>query len=138
VPHLAGSIRCPGPDLVSIQSRLVTSAPTRGAAAPVTAHMSTLTIGHVLLQVFSTNFVLADAGSLPAYDANPPQPHAQALSRIWPIWRSRLQWPPSTHISPEVWTRSQAGASQRSPSDTYRCLPAVDLASVLAPGGERT
>jgi hypothetical protein len=88
--------------LVSTQSRLLTSAPTRGTAAPVAAHMTTLTIGHVLLQIFSTNFVLADAGSVPAYDANPPQPYAQALSRIWPIGRSRLQWPPSTHISPEV------------------------------------
>jgi hypothetical protein len=88
--------------LVSTQSRLLTSAPTRGAAASVAAHMTTLTIGHVLLQVFSTNFVLADAGSVPAYDANPPQPYAQALSRIWPIARSWLQWPPSTHISPEI------------------------------------
>ena len=64
--------------------------------------MTTLTIGHVLLQVFSTNFVLADAGSVPAYDANPPQPYAQALTRIWPIGRSRLPWPPSTYVSAEV------------------------------------
>jgi hypothetical protein len=63
---------------------------------------ASLTIGHVLLQVFSTNFVLADAGSVQAYDAHPPQPYAQALSRIWPIGPSRLQWPPSAFVSPDV------------------------------------
>jgi hypothetical protein len=88
--------------LVTTQSRLLTSAPTPSAAAPVAAHMTTLTIGHVLLQVFSTNFILADAGSVPAHDAQPPQPYAQALSRIWPIGRSRLQWPPGAYVSPEV------------------------------------
>ena len=97
-----GAFDARGQILVSTQSRLLTSAPTRGAAAPVAARMTTLTIGHVLLQIFSTGFVLAGAGSVPACDANPPQPCAQALSRIWPIGRSRLQWPPGTHISPEV------------------------------------
>jgi hypothetical protein len=81
---------------------LLTSAPTPGAAAPVAAHMTTLTIGHVLLQVFSTNFVLAGAQSVPAYDASPAPPYAQALNRIWPIGRSRLQWPPSAYVSPDV------------------------------------
>jgi hypothetical protein len=88
--------------LVSTQSRLLTSAPSSGEAAAVPAHMTTLTIGHVLLQVFSTNFVLADTQSIPAYDADPPQPYAQALSRIWPIRRSALRWPPSAYVSPEV------------------------------------
>lgn len=97
-----GAFDAQGRVLVSTQSRLLTSAPTPGPAAPVAAHMTTLTIGYVLLQVFSTNFVLADAGSIPAYDANPPQPYAQALSRIWPIGRSRLQWPPSAYVSPEL------------------------------------
>jgi hypothetical protein len=43
------------------------------------------------------------------------------------------------HISPpKSWTRSRTGASQRrSPADTCRCLPAVDLASVLARRAER-
>ena len=35
-----------------------------------------LTIGYVLLQVFSTNFVLADKESAADYDLNPPQPYA--------------------------------------------------------------
>jgi len=97
-----GAFDARGRILVSTQSRLLTSAPMPGAAAPVAAHMTTLTIGHVLLQVFSTNFVLADAQSVSAYDANPPQPYAQALSRIWPIRRHRLQWPPGAYISPDV------------------------------------
>lgn len=53
-------------------------------------------------QVFSTNFALADARSVPAYETYPPQPYTQALSRIWPIRRSRLQWPPSAYVSPDV------------------------------------
>jgi hypothetical protein len=43
--------------------------------------------------------------------------------------------PPRSRLS---WTRSRIGASQRrSPPDTCRCLPAVDLASVLARRAER-
>jgi hypothetical protein len=97
-----GAFDAQGRILVSTQSRLLMSAPTPGEAAPVAAHMTTLTIGHVLLQIFSTNFVLADAQSIPAYDTNPPQPYAQALSRIWPIGRSALRRPPSTYVSREV------------------------------------
>ena len=97
-----GAFDARGRILVTTQSRLLTSASTPSAAPTVPAHMTTLTIGYVLLQVFSTNFVLADAGSVPAYDADPPQPYAQALSRIWPIGRSALQWPPGTYVSPEV------------------------------------
>jgi hypothetical protein len=41
-------------------------------------------------------------GELAAYDANPPQPYAQALSRIWPFEHSQVQWPPSAYVSPET------------------------------------
>lgn len=57
---------------VQTQARLLESAPPPGGGNPVPAHMTTLTIGSVLFQVFSTNFVLAEAQSLPEYDADPP------------------------------------------------------------------
>ena len=110
-----GAFDARGQILVSTQSRLLASAPTRGAAAPVAAHMTTLTIGHVLVQIFSTNFVLADAQSVPAYDANPPQPYAQALSRIWPIGRPRS-------------SGLQARISPRSPGQDRELGPANDAA----------
>src|SRR5207237_348693 len=68
------------------------SAPTSAAAGPqLPAHLTSLTIGYVLLQVFSTNFVLADKQAAAEYDLNPPQPYAHALTRIWPAarWASR-------------------------------------------------
>jgi hypothetical protein len=55
--------------------------------------MTTLTVGSVLLQVFTVNFVLADAQSLPEYDADPPWPYGQALTRIWPEKQAVVDWP---------------------------------------------
>jgi hypothetical protein len=83
--------------------------------------MTTLTTGQVLLQVFSTNFVLADAESVPACDAHPPQPYAQALSRIWPIGRSQLPWPPGTYVAPDVLDKvANWDSRRRSPPDNGR------------------
>jgi len=79
------------------------SAPTSAAAGPqLPAHLTSLTIGYVLLQVFSTNFVLADKQAAAEYDLNPPQPYAEALTRIWPAGQTLVQWPPSAYVSPEV------------------------------------
>jgi hypothetical protein len=97
-----GAFDARGRVMVSTQSRLLTSAAAPSGADPVTAHLTTLTIGYVLLQVFSTNFVLADAQAVPAYDASPPHPYAEALSRIWPIGRPRAEWPPTAHVTPET------------------------------------
>jgi hypothetical protein len=58
-----------------------------------------LTIGYVQLQVFSTNFVLADQKAVAEYDLNPPQPYARALSRIWPVAEASVQWPSSAYVS---------------------------------------
>ena len=64
--------------------------------------MTTLTIGQVLLQVFSTNFILADTGQFRPTMPTRRSPTPQALSRIRPVGRSRLRWPPSTYVSPDV------------------------------------
>jgi hypothetical protein len=88
--------------VVTSQARLLVSAPVAGGSVPVPAHMTTLTIGCVLLQVFTTDFVLADAQSLPAYDADPPWPYSQALPRIWPIKHQVVRWPPTHHVTSTV------------------------------------
>jgi hypothetical protein len=64
--------------------------------------MTTLTIGSVLLQAFTTNFVLADAQPLPEYDADPPRPYSQALTRIWPAKQPVVHWPPTHYVGPDA------------------------------------
>ena len=97
-----GAFDAEGRYLINTGARLLTSPPVPGGPDPVPAHMTTLTIGCVLLQVFSTNFVLAEAQSLPAYDADPPFPYSAALSRIWPIKDRIVHWPPSRHVTQAV------------------------------------
>ena len=72
--------RAEGRFVIRSQARLFMSPPVPGGSDPVPAPMTTLTIGCVLLQAFSTDFVLADARSLPEYDADPPSPYSEALS----------------------------------------------------------
>jgi hypothetical protein len=57
------------------------------------------------LQVFTTNFVLAGAQSLPPYDDDPPWPYGQALSRIWPVKQPVVHWPPSQHVTTRVFDK---------------------------------
>jgi hypothetical protein len=91
--------------VVTSQARLLVSAPVPGGSDPVPAHMTTLTIGCVLLQVFTTDFVLAEARSLPEYDADPPWPYSQALARIWPLKQPVVNWPPGHHVTSAVLER---------------------------------
>ncbi len=52
-----------------------------------------------------TGFVLADSKSLPQYDPDPPSPYSQALCRIWPIKQPVVNWPPSYHVTKEVFDK---------------------------------
>ena len=97
-----GAFDAEGKFAVTSQARLLTSASVPGGSDPVPAHMTTLTIGCVLLQVFTTDFVLADAQSLPGYDMGPPWPYSQALTRIWPMKFQTVSWPPSHHVTSAV------------------------------------
>jgi hypothetical protein len=90
---------------VKTQARLLKSVPQPGGGNPVASHMTTLTIGSVLLQAFTTNFVLADAQSLPEYDADPPWPYSQALTRIWPAKQQVTHWPPTQYVDPDAFER---------------------------------
>jgi hypothetical protein len=91
-----------GQYVVTTQARLVISAPMPGGGTPVPGHMTTLTVGQVLFQVFTTNYVLAEVQSLPAYDAKPPWLYPDALSRIWPIEQPVVKWPPSAYVTHDV------------------------------------
>ena len=128
-----GAFDAEGRYLINTQARLLTSPPVPGGSDPVPAHMTTLTIGCVLLQVFSTDFVLAEAQSLPAYDADPPSPYNEALSRIWPIKNQVVDWPPSHYVTQAVFDKvvnwgqgrprndmAVAGASRRNPAGNGR------------------
>jgi hypothetical protein len=97
-----GAFDAAGRIAVTTQARLVQSAPVPGGGSPVPGHMTTLTVGCVLLQVFTTNFVLADAQALPAYDASPPQPYNRALARIWPSDHPVVAWPPELYVTEDV------------------------------------
>jgi hypothetical protein len=69
------------------------------------SHLTTMTIGQVKFQVFSIDFVTADQHAMPAFEGNPPEPFAQALTRIWPIERPTVRWPPPYYITEDVLDR---------------------------------
>jgi hypothetical protein len=87
---------------ITSQSRLGNSTPIRGDSSPIPAHITTLTLGYVLLQVATTDFVLADAQSLPDFPLDPPWPYSEALSRIWPYRRPVVKWPTGLPVAPNM------------------------------------
>jgi hypothetical protein len=93
--------------------------------------MTTLTIGCVLLQAFTTNYVLADAHALQPYDTDPPCPYNQALSRIWPHTQPTIHWPPSHQ--PRTQQGRQLGAID-SPGDRSHLATGWRERVTLLPG----
>jgi hypothetical protein len=69
-----------------------------GNQDPLPSHLTTMTIGYVLFQGFSIDYVLADAHSVPQFDAKPPPPFDRALPRIWPVEHPVLHWPPDPYV----------------------------------------
>lgn len=74
---------------------------------PITlpAHVTTLTIGQVIFQVFSIDFVLAGLHQVRAFFGSPPEPFAQALMRIWPIEHQIVHWPHGYCVTPDIFDR---------------------------------
>jgi hypothetical protein len=89
-----------GPRL--LETRPLEPAQGTGCGEPMHAHITTLTIGCVLFQVFSIDFVAAEARSVPQYDDDAPWPYSQALTRIWPIKETAVHWPPSHYVTNEI------------------------------------
>jgi hypothetical protein len=106
-----------GPRL--LETRPLGSAQGVGGSVPMHAHVSTLTIGCLLFQVFSLDFVVAEARSVPQYDSDAPWPYSQALTRIWPIKEPTVHWPTTHHVTNEIfdkvvsWGRPDAQASSQ-------------------------
>lgn len=91
--------------LVTTQAVDMTPVPAAGRA-PIPAHRTTITVGYVLFQVYSTDFVLADAQQLPHSGGNPPELYAQALPRIWPPEKQAVTLPvPGMHVTQDILER---------------------------------
>ena len=69
---------------------------------PMTTHLTTLTVGCVLFQVFTVDYVIADSRNAAQFDDNPPEPFARALSRIWPIEHRSVHWPQAFAIGRDI------------------------------------
>jgi hypothetical protein len=93
-----GAFDAQGEVTISTQARLLGTPAATGPHDPPPSHVTTMTVGYVLFQAFSIDYVLADAHSLPQFDANPPQPFDQALPRIWPVARPIAHWPPDPYV----------------------------------------
>lgn len=66
--------------------------------AELDAHLTTLSVGYVLLQVFSIDFTIAASRSIPEFEGKPPTGFRTALTRIWPQERPLVNWPPENYV----------------------------------------
>ncbi len=64
--------------------------------APVTGHLTTLTLGFAAFQVFTVDFLAADQHRALAWNNHVPDSLAHALTRIWPqpLVPRNISWPP--------------------------------------------
>jgi hypothetical protein len=92
----------------------------------VDAHITTLTVGYVLFQVFSTNYVLAKSAGVQEFALVPPEPLRTTLRSIWPT-SSDLHWPGDSYVDfaglqmARDWTIRVEGVSLRvTPSSLMR------------------
>lgn len=94
-----GAFDAEGQVAASVQSRqLGADVPELAQPGTLSSHLTTLTIGQVLLQVFSVDFVAADAYQLREFDFDPRPPLADALVRLWPAGDTAIQWPGPVYI----------------------------------------
>lgn len=56
------------------------------------AHVTTLTVGYVAFQVYTINYVIAEARSIPEFNVMPENIEA-LLTRIWPTQLRTISWP---------------------------------------------
>jgi hypothetical protein len=73
---------------------------------PVTGHLTTFTLGFVVFQVFTVDFVAAELHGAVVWNTHVPDSLAHALTRIWPqqLTPSEITWPPEA-FSRNEWRR---------------------------------
>ncbi len=79
-------------------SHLCALSEAQGSGTP--AHVTTVSWGHTVFQVFSTNFVAAQSSGDGGFSLKPPLPYSIAMQRIWPYERPIVRWPGKAFISP--------------------------------------
>jgi hypothetical protein len=96
-----GAFDAQGQAAVNSQALLLSSDGSSGQD-PLFSHVTTLTIGYVLLQVFSIDYVMADARALDPFNSRPAYPFDQALVQIWPIVHQVVRWPPTAYVDQTI------------------------------------
>lgn len=93
-----GAFDAKGEVTVTTMSKQFGTPGASGQQDPLPSHVTTMTVGYVLFQAFTVDYVLADAHSVPQFDDKPPAPLDQALPRIWPIEQPVVHWPPNPYV----------------------------------------
>lgn len=72
----------------------------------VDGHFATITLGYVVFQVFTVDYVAADQHQASLWNDHVPASLAQALPRIWPplLRQQEVSWPPQAFAAP-AWDR---------------------------------
>jgi hypothetical protein len=74
---------------VAVSHRASPSVSPAGTAA----HVTTITWGYTVFQIFSTDFVLADAAGDQQFPLDPPAPFNAVIKRVWPSANQSATWP---------------------------------------------
>lgn len=93
-----GAFDAQGEITVSTMSMQFSTPGASGETGPLPSHVTTMTVGYVLLQAFTIDYVLADAHAVPQFQSAPPPHLAAALPRIWPAGQPVVHWPPNPYV----------------------------------------
>ena len=82
-------------NVVTVSHRAALSVSPAGTAA----HVTTITWGYTVFQVFSTDFVVADAAGDEPFPLDPPALFKAAMKRVWPPTSPNLIWPHQAFVT---------------------------------------
>lgn len=71
---------------------------------PVAGHFTTFSLGYVVFQVFTVDYVAADEHKAQMWNSQVPTSLRESLHRLWPVPRGTAAWPPKPFPNAE-WTR---------------------------------
>lgn len=82
-------------NIVALSHRVALSV----SPAVTAAHVTTITWGYTVFQVFSTDFVVADAAGDGCFPLDPPPPFNAAIRRVWPSVDPSVSWPGEAFVA---------------------------------------